>query len=637
MVDRIVTVPDSLELPAAVKVPSARLSDSTPTGRSVLTAANAAAARTAIGAGTSNMDAEAVQDIVGAMVTGAGGTYDDAAGTITLPSVVRRVTLDTAGRTQLTNDWQTDREMLVVYAQDATGGRTVTFDGKLLPLNKAAGSVTVVRFVHDGAKWVAFSGRNMQGLSALDNYNNVNGIVVQTGEGTFNTTRLLGTTRQIDVASANGIGGAPILSVPKNPMLMQPLVAASTFGAELAPAISSWTGVGGATWNGTAWVIPAKGQIKANVAVTAGVEYLVDVTYTDTSAYGGLTPFAVISLGSVSSAKQFAGFSDALIDVSLVAAETGTVELVLGDGVEDWTATITNVSVKPVTAKVTPAGKLGVGSFDVTTFANSIAVGNGLQKRVNGDHNTAFGMYTLEQLTTGNYNTAVGSWALRMVDTGHNNVAIGYQPLRQLRTGYYNIGIGYSVMSNTVGSSWNIGIGNESLRDLTTGHRNTAVGSRAFNSLTTGNENIAMGREAGFYPASVTGNATTTGSQNAFLGYRSGQSHNENTDWATTVGAFATARTNGTALGRGAKAAGKGSVAIGVDSNGDAATTFIENEIQIGTPAHTTRITGRLVVTQRIPTGTADPQGQVGEITSDDSFVYVKTTAGWKRAALSTW
>ena len=49
MVDRIVTVPDSLELPASVKVPSARLSDSTATGRAVLAAADSAAARAAIG------------------------------------------------------------------------------------------------------------------------------------------------------------------------------------------------------------------------------------------------------------------------------------------------------------------------------------------------------------------------------------------------------------------------------------------------------------------------------------------------------------------------------------------------------------------------------------------------------------
>ena len=37
-------------------------------------------------AGTPGLDTEAVQDVVGAMVTGAGGTYDDADGTITLPS-----------------------------------------------------------------------------------------------------------------------------------------------------------------------------------------------------------------------------------------------------------------------------------------------------------------------------------------------------------------------------------------------------------------------------------------------------------------------------------------------------------------------------------------------------------------------
>ena len=38
-------------------------------------------------AGTPGLDTEAVQDIVGSMVTGAGGSYNDAAGTITLPAV----------------------------------------------------------------------------------------------------------------------------------------------------------------------------------------------------------------------------------------------------------------------------------------------------------------------------------------------------------------------------------------------------------------------------------------------------------------------------------------------------------------------------------------------------------------------
>jgi len=36
------------------------------------------------------------------------------------------------------------------------------------------------------------------------------------------------------------------------------------------------------------------------------------------------------------------------------------------------------------------------------------------------------------------------------------------------------------------------------------------------------------------------------------------------------------------------------------------------------------------------PTGTADATGTTGQITFDDNYIYIKTSAGWKRAALST-
>jgi hypothetical protein len=36
------------------------------------------------------------------------------------------------------------------------------------------------------------------------------------------------------------------------------------------------------------------------------------------------------------------------------------------------------------------------------------------------------------------------------------------------------------------------------------------------------------------------------------------------------------------------------------------------------------------------PTGTADPMGAVGDIAWDENYTYVKTAAGWKRAALTT-
>ena len=51
MTDRFVTVPDSLELPAAVKVGVDRLHDSTVAGRALLTGADAAAQRSSLGLG----------------------------------------------------------------------------------------------------------------------------------------------------------------------------------------------------------------------------------------------------------------------------------------------------------------------------------------------------------------------------------------------------------------------------------------------------------------------------------------------------------------------------------------------------------------------------------------------------------
>ncbi len=41
--------------------------------------------------------------------------------------------------------------------------------------------------------------------------------------------------------------------------------------------------------------------------------------------------------------------------------------------------------------------------------------------------------------------------------------------------------------------------------------------------------------------------------------------------------------------------------------------------------------------TSYTPTGTSDTNGNSGDIAWDDSYVYIKTSTGWKRSALSTW
>lgn len=79
-----------------------------------------------------------------------------------------------------------------------------------------------------------------------------------------------------------------------------------------------------------------------------------------------------------------------------------------------------------------------------------------------------------------------------------------------------------------------------------------------------------------------------------------------------------------------------GAVAIGSDHTGLSAHATAQDAFVLGTSNHNVQVPGRLNVARHTPTGSADSQGAVGDITSDDSFIYVKTSAGWKRAALST-
>lgn len=119
------------------------------------------------------LDAEAVQDIVGAMVAAAGGSYDAAAGTITLPSSgggggfpVQQVSLTGSYVLDpVALGWPTTEIVTLAFTQDATGNRAVTYGSGvvmasgvswLLAQGTAAGSevVTTWRYSVGLAKWV---------------------------------------------------------------------------------------------------------------------------------------------------------------------------------------------------------------------------------------------------------------------------------------------------------------------------------------------------------------------------------------------------------------------------------------------------------------------------------------------------
>lgn len=100
---------------------------------------------------------------------------------------------------------------------------------------------------------------------------------------------------------------------------------------------------------------------------------------------------------------------------------------------------------------------------------------------------------------------------------------------------------------------------------------------------------------------------------------------------AVAIGNSAAAQASGAIAIGTADASGNDAVAIGNSASAPNADDFV-----LGSSSHHVQIPGRLNVARRTPTSSADTQGAVGDFTSDDSYVYVKTSAGWKRSALST-
>lgn len=43
-----------------------------------------------------------------------------------------------------------------------------------------------------------------------------------------------------------------------------------------------------------------------------------------------------------------------------------------------------------------------------------------------------------------------------------------------------------------------------------------------------------------------------------------------------------------------------------------------------------------IVLNSKTPTATADTTGKLGDIVFDDDYIYIKTSAGWKQSALTT-
>ena len=527
MADRFVTVPDSLELPASVLVPIARLSDAGTAGRAVLDAETAADGRAALGA----VDATGVSAAINlprvVYVETWTSLFGGIAGAFPAAIWVNSSHLTGAG--------------LATWAAHVLAGSTIP----------TTGAVKVVWF---GDSWIS---QDPAVLTAATIAHNPSATTVVSGVSGNTSTMMLARLAADVPVDANYV----IFNEPGVNDVYQGF-SAQTVAENLAALVAAIRG-------------------KGALPVFAGVVPLAD--YANPSATRN--------------------------------AETAAQ---IGAGVQ--------YPALPASAMVVPA----------KPEADSLGIGGGLAKVTTGAGNTAVGVRAGAGLTSGADNTMLGREAGTAITSGTSNAAFGHNALRAGSSGSSNTALGTSALASQTTASSCTGIG-----------FNAGV-------LNTASANTFIGVSAGYAPAGVAANATTTSDKQTVIGVEAGQGNVSATAQgeitaigyrarsggfnATAIGSQAVASAHdATAIGRGATASGVGAVAIGVDNTAAAASASGTNEFKLGTALHNVKVAGRFNVAPRTPTGSADASGTAGDIAADDSYLYVKTSTGWKRAALTAW
>jgi len=191
-------------------------------------------------------------------------------------------------------------------------------------------------------------------------------------------------------------------------------------------------------------------------------------------------------------------------------------------------------------------------------------------------------------------------------------------------TGNFTMG---STATQSYEASYNNGFGEGALEKIKTAWGTDAFGYTALNNLEIGYGTVAVGYYAGRF---MSGNTPLTSAYyGTYIGAYTKPLANENTN-EIVIGYNATgAGSNSVVLGNTAitKTILRGNVAFGVSDNNPTAKVDIQGSYGYNQLRLRTSYT---------PTSSADSNGNTGDISWDNDYIYVKTTVGWKRSALTT-
>jgi hypothetical protein len=242
---------------------------------------------------------------------------------------------------------------------------------------------------------------------------------------------------------------------------------------------------------------------------------------------------------------------------------------------------------------------VGFSVYDSAGNWNDPALGNVVigyrsGRRIRNDYNIVIGAGSLKYFddTTGVWGT--GSWGA--------NVAIGLWSLEYLKTGNQNIGIGESAGGNANGS-----------RNLYLGAWHAAnVANQSL--IQTNNDVVMIGHQHNYNAGQITlSNSTLIG----------GRRINTTLNNVIILGGTFPAAQN-VLLSRYNVDTGE---KLQVEGSG----LFTQTLKASGTGSSAFKITNSYT-----PTSSADAAGTTGTIAWDENFIYIKTTSGWKRSALTT-
>ena len=178
---------------------------------------------------------------------------------------------------------------------------------------------------------------------------------------------------------------------------------------------------------------------------------------------------------------------------------------------------------------------VGDGALGACTSSNATAVGYQAGRDSTSSGVTAVGYQAGAAITTGIGNTCVGSNALDGATTATNSCAFGTNALSGNVTASELCAFGRDALLNNTSGVENAAFGYRALASLTTGYNSTAFGHQALASMTTTNSNTAVGRSS-LYAA--------TGSANTAVGNYSGAAVTSGS-YNVIVGASATTLTTG--------------------------------------------------------------------------------------------